>query len=172
LLAVISNDKEGEHMKIKHNALLVGGLSALAITAVGTAGTAWAASTATTRDDSLATKIAQKFNLKESDVKAVFTQDRAAREAERQKNFESQLTQAVTDGKITTDQKDKIIAKQKEFKAYLESIKDKTRAEKQDLLKAKKAELQQWATDNNIPMQYLRGVGHKGGPGGFGRGHM
>jgi hypothetical protein len=50
------------------------------------------------------------------------------------------------------------------------SLKDKTHDERHEAMKAKRAELQTWATDNNIPAQYLRfafghgGKGHGMGP--------
>ncbi len=44
-------------------------------------------------------------------------------------------------------------------------MKDKTDEERKSAMEAKRTELEQWAKDNNIPMQYLRG---SGGPGGHG----
>jgi hypothetical protein len=105
---------------------------------------------------SLADEIASKFHLNKSDVQAVVDQHRAEHQAERQKKFEDRLDQAVTDGKLTGDQKDQILAKQTELKDYMDSIKDKSPQERHQLMKAKLGELKTWAKTNNIPPQYVR----------------
>ena len=61
--------------------------------------------------DTLITKIAQKFNLTESDVEAVFESVRDERQAEMKKLHEERLDQAVTDGVITQEQKNALVAK-------------------------------------------------------------
>lgn len=61
-----------------------------------------------------------------------------------QKNLEANLAQLVKDGKITEDQKNKILNKTKELQTQHE---------------AKKTELEKWAKDNNIDLQYFR-FGH------------
>ncbi|MBA3757377.1 hypothetical protein H0X09_00710 [Candidatus Saccharibacteria bacterium] len=154
-------------MNLKKQTLIAFSASTLAIVGLATAGSVWAETSATPKQDGIITKIAQKFNLNEDDVKAVFDEHKAAQKAEREKSFEQRLNQAVTDGKITSEQKSKIIAKQKELKTYFESIKDKPREEKHELMEAKKIELRKWAVDNNIPKEYLQFGGVKAGPGGL-----
>lgn len=118
----------------------------------------------------LVQKIAQKFNLSEDDVQAVFDQDQSERETEHQQVIEEKLTQAVTDGKITEAQKQAILTKLSQIKAdhqsERDSMKDLTRDERKALMESKRAELEAWAKENNIPTDYLRlfgGRGH-GGP--------
>ncbi len=162
-------------MNIKKPLLIAGAISTIGF--AGLAGSSLAsAQSSTSGSDSLVSKIAQKFNLKTEDVQAVFTEDRNAREAEHQASIEKELTQAVTDGKITADQKDKIVAKQKELQTSMEAnrdaMKDKTEAERKAAMDAKRTELEQWAKDNNIPTEFLRYVhGGHGGPGGPGGPH-
>jgi hypothetical protein len=85
---------------------------------------------------SLITKIAQKFNLSEDDVKAVFESDHQEHEQERHQNYEAMLAEAVTQGKITEAQKQLIIAKDAEIKAArditMDHYKDLTQAERQE----------------------------------------
>lgn len=158
-------------MNIKKPLLVVG-----AITSIGVAGIAGnglvSAETNSSGTNSLITKIAQKFNLKTEDVQAVFDEDRTAKQAERQAEVEKNLAQAVTDGKLTAEQKDKIIAKQKELQTAREAegdiMKDKTETERKTAMDAKRTELEQWAKDNSIPTEFLRYV--QGGPGGHGPG--
>lgn len=151
--------------------LLVAGVASTI--ALGTMSGAGVVSAATDTDAStdhmsgLVDKLSSKFKLDKSEVKAVFDQDRSERQAERQKQVEERLTQAVTDGKITAEQKAAILAKQAELKEYHGSIEDKTRSERRELMKAKMDELKTWADENNIPTEYLRpGLGHGHGHGG------
>jgi hypothetical protein len=125
--------------------------------------------------DTLVAKIAQKFNLDSSEVQQVFDQDRQAKEAEREAKIDSKLAQLVTDGKITNEQKDAIVAKRSELKAERDSnmnaMDSKTGAERKAEMDAKKTELENWAKQNNISTEYLRyvmGGGRGHGPGGPG----
>ena len=93
----------------------------------------------------LVTAISTKFNLNQTEVQQVF--DEQMQERGKQK-----LTQLVADGKLTQEQADKIVAKHAELHAQRQG---------------NRAELEQWAKDNNIPLQYLRSglgghVGHDG----------
>lgn len=152
--------------------LIAGVLASVGAAGLGSHALVSAATTSTTSsgNTSLVDKIAQRFNLKSADVQAVFDEDRATHEADRQARVEKDLTQAVTDGKITSEQKDKIIAKQKELQTQREtdrtSMDSKTRAERKAAMDAKKTELDQWAKDNGIPTEFLRYVmGDHGGHG-------
>jgi hypothetical protein len=128
------------------------------------------AQTTTTGQSSLISKIAQKFNLKEADVQSVFDEQRASDQAAHQAEEKTQLDQAVKDGKLTQVQEDLIIAKQNELQSFMDSLADKTQMERRTAMDAKKVELDKWATDNNIPMQYMHFMGGRehgmGGPGG------
>ena len=64
--------------------------------------------------DSLITKIAQRFNLKETDVEAVFEAVRDEKREEMKVNREEKLTLAVKDGVITEAQKTTLLAKMEE----------------------------------------------------------
>jgi len=97
-------------------------------------------------------RLVEKFGLNEADVKAVFDEERSARQAEMQARHEERLNQAVSDGKITEEQKQAILAKQGE-----------------------REEMKAWAESEGIDWEVLQelmgGPGFKGGPrGGFGPG--
>lgn len=62
----------------------------------------------------LITRIAQRFNLKESDVEAIFTAVRDEKMEEMKMRREDRLSQAVKDGVITLSQKNAIIQKMDE----------------------------------------------------------
>lgn len=140
-------------------------LATIGIVGASTLGVSLAAHAQSSGGNTLVDKVAQKFNLNKDDVQKVFDQDWAERDAERQQKMEEKLTQAVQDGKITSEQKDKIVAKLKEMKTFMDSLKDKSVAERRSEMKAKRAELKQWAKDNNIPERFLMPGGMHAGPG-------
>lgn len=155
-------------------------LSAAALTAIGGLGVvgttvASAQTDSNSGNTSLVDKLASKFNLNKADVQKVFDEDRSQHEAEREAKDKARLDQAVKDGKLTQEQEDKIIAKQKELKSERDTnrdaMKDKTDAERKATMDAKKAELEKWAKDNNVPIEYL-GPGGGHGPRGHGPGGM
>ncbi len=128
--------------------------------------------------DSIIQKLAQRFNLNESDVKAVFDEQHAEMETQMQAHMEDELSQAVADGRLTEEQKQKIIAKRAELKASHEDkfvvFKEGEKPSEEEMTALKSqhdqemAELKQWAQDNNVPFEYLMPkmfVRHIGGPG-------
>lgn len=143
---------------------LTGGAGVLAATDSGTSGT--------NPESSLVDKLVAKFGLNKSDVQAVFDQERSERQAEHQQQLTDRLTQAVTDGKLTEDQKSQILAKQQELQTFMDSLRGKTMEERRTAMDGKRTELEQWATTNSIPEEYARfaiGMGGRhGGPGGQG----
>lgn len=113
----------------------------------------------------LAQAIASKFNLNKDDVAKVI-------EEQHQSHMNDRLTQAVKDGKLTEDQKNKIVAKHAEMKPKFEAARAETDdAKRKAAMDALHKEMQQWAKENNIPkgfgMMGPGGRGHKG-PGGMG----
>ncbi len=132
----------------------------------------------------LVAAIAQRFNLNVSDVQQVFDEQRAQMaeqraeqrtqmEARREQTFTARISQAVTDGKLTQEQADKILAKKAEINTQKTNLEGKTKEELRAAMKAQMDSLKQWATDNNIPQEYLSFLGFGmgkgyGGPG-FGR---
>lgn len=166
-------------MNYRKTLLTAGVVSGIAFTGLAGVSAVSAASLATSTDGptSLIEKLAAKFNLNKDEVKAVFEEERTARQAEHQQKVEERLTQAVTDGKITADQKSKILAKAKELQAQREAnrtaMEGKTHEERKANMDANRTALEKWATDNGIAKEYLHfvmGGGHgHGGPGGPGR---
>jgi outer membrane murein-binding lipoprotein Lpp len=118
--------------------------------------------------NNLATLLAQRFNLNVTDVQKFFDEQRTKMETERKQQFVDRINQGVTDGKLTRDQADKIIAKHTELEALRDSLKNKTEAERQTAIKAQIEAVKKWAEENNIPSEFML----FGGPGmGKGSGH-
>ena len=155
-------------MNIKKSLLIASAITTLG--AVGTVGIASAATNSSANpQDSLVQKIAEKFHLNKTDVQAVFDQEHADREAAQQKKVEDELTQLVTDGKLTAVQKQAILDKRASLQAERQANKDdmqnKPKDERKAAMDAKKTELEKWASDNGIAKEYLRFVAGHGGRG-------
>lgn len=125
----------------------------------------------------LVTKIAQRFNLQEKDVQAVFDENRTEKQTEKQadnqQKFTDALKKAVTDGKLTQAQADLIIAKRAELVAKMKTFFEtgtKTKEEIKTASKQMHADLNAWATANNIPQEYVKFLGLGFGGGRMGRG--
>lgn len=104
-------------------------------------------------------QLAQKLGVDQDKVSAAMDEIRAQRQQQRQEQVSSKLDEAVKDGVITSEQKQKIIDK---------------RSEMRDERGRKKAEMEQWFSDNGIDSEKLHdyigfGEGFGRGTGGAGR---
>lgn len=156
-------------MKLKKTILITGAAGTVGIACMLGTGLVSAA-TSTTAGTSLVDKIAAKFNLSKDDVQKVFDEDRTAHEAEMQATVEKELSQAVSDGKITEEQKTAILAKRKEIQTQRDADKDSFSSlsddERKARMDAERTALDTWVSDNGISTDYLRYV--FGGHGGHG----
>jgi hypothetical protein len=126
-------------------------LVAAAVATVGVSGVALthiaSAQTTAAGGSSLVDRLASKFSLNKSDVQAVFNEDKAAHQAEKQKLLSDRLQAAVDSGKLTAEQKTLIESKLKE----LQTVRDN-----------EMKDLQAWADQNKIDLKYVM-FGHKPG---------
>jgi hypothetical protein len=113
-------------------------LGALTIVALG--GTSIASAHSGSSSDTLVDRLATKFNLNKDEVKAVFDEERQARQDEMNAEISKELQEAVDAGKITSEQKSLIENKYKELQSAREESKNA---------------IEQWASDNNIEVKYL-----------------
>lgn len=116
-------------------------------------------------------KIAERFGLNESDVEDVFDEVHAEHHAEMLANFEDRLSQAVTDGKITEDQKQAILDKHEEFQAKMDEIKDMPEDERRAAMEQIHEDMKTWADENGIDIP-LFAMGRGPGPEDGGGHHM
>lgn len=121
------------------------------------------AATATGDYSSIVQKLAEKFSLNPTEVQAVFDAHRTQHEADRQKAYETTLDTAVSEGKLTTAQKQLILNKHKEIMANRGYKSTMTKEQHQ----AKHTELQTWAKENGIDIKYL--MFQRGRHGGMGK---
>lgn len=127
-------------------------------------------------------KIAQKFGLKETDVQAVFDQNRQERQKEHEAAYEEKLSGYVKEGKLTESQKQLILAKHKELQTShqqtRENMQGKTQEEKKAAMEKRRtamdterAGLEAWAKANGIDPTYVMiGEGPRGQQKGLGAG--
>lgn len=111
----------------------------------------------------LVTQIAQRFNLKESDVQDVVNQVRQSKVSSMQANWEARLAKAVTEGKITDAQKSAIIAKHAELQTAYLGLKDLSASERKAKITQIQADLKQWASDNKLDASLLKMLGLRSG---------
>jgi hypothetical protein len=146
--------------------LMAGGIAAAGLTTVLIAGGVAFAATGTTTRTSLAQAIATKFSLNKDDVQKVIDSTHEADHAAR-------LDEQVTAGKITADQKTKILAEEAVIKPKLDAARDLTDpVARKTAMDAIRTEVQAWEKANNIPARAMGPGGHGGMGMGMGRGHM
>jgi hypothetical protein len=162
--------KGGSTMQQKHKLLLT---TAAAIIIGGTfLTTSSALAQANPSDvhpmDSLVQKLAEKFGLNQSDVQAVFDESRSEMQAERQAEVTAKLDELVAAGTITSQQKQLIVDKHTQLQTERDTNRDSFRNLSADEKKAKRdaeqADLEAWAANTGIDVQYLM-LGHDRGPG-------
>ena len=95
-------------------------------------------------------KLAEKFNLNQDEVRAVFDEERQQRQAGRQRAAEERLNKAVSDGVINEAQKQALL-------------------EHQQQMQTNREEMQTWMEDSGIDFSKLHGYIGGDGPGRGGR---
>lgn len=100
-------------------------------------------------------KIAQKFNLNEKDVQAVFDEERTAHFADMQARWSEKLDDLVNEGKISKEQKDQIIKKHEEMHSKMLELKDLTPDERNEKMKEFNQELKSWAEKEGIDLSFV-----------------
>lgn len=92
----------------------------------------------------IVTRIAERFNLNQSDVQKVFDDARAEKRSTMRKNLESRLTTAVSEGTITEAQKQAILTK-------FDQMPDK--------IAELRSEWETWMSTNNLTVEQLEKIG-------------
>lgn len=95
-------------------------------------------------------KLVERFGLNRDDVQQVFDEEHAARQADMEAKFEDRLSQAVTDGKLTEEQKAALIQKHEEMQAEMENLKDLSPEERQAQMKQHHEEMKTWLEEQGI----------------------
>ncbi|MBU1130383.1 hypothetical protein KKE45_03650 [Patescibacteria group bacterium] len=96
-------------------------------------------------------KLIDRFNLNGDEVKQVFDEHRQERHQQMKVRFEERLDQAVSEGKITQEQKEAFLAKKDEFMANCNGDK-----------KQHQEEMRTWTEENGIDLELFRAFGNRG----------
>lgn len=124
------------------------------------------------RHQALTQKFAQKFGVDESEVENLFTEHReearSQRQVEMKERCDKRLSIAVTEGKITEEQKTLVLTKREELQTKREELGSERKVQAQ----AHRDEMKEWAQENGIDESVLAmGLGgNKGSKKGHGRG--
>jgi hypothetical protein len=143
-------------------------MAALAVVVAGAYGVAQvsAASSPSGTHTSLAQRIADAFHLDQSKVQAVIDQQHQENQATRESKYETRLSQAVTAGKLTSAQKDLILAEHNKLAGELQTAMSGSAADRRTAMKNIRSESKAWAAQNNIAEKWLIGPGRlRGGHG-------
>jgi polyhydroxyalkanoate synthesis regulator phasin len=120
---------------------------------------------------SIIQKIAEKFNLNEDEVAAVFDEERDEHHAEMQAKWSERLDDLVNDGKINAEQKQAILDKHEEMHNKMEEWKDLDPEERHEKMRGLREEFRAWAEEQGIDLPLLGPYKH-GFMVGFHRGYM
>lgn len=118
----------------------------------------------------MAEKIANRFGLNKDEVEAVFEEERTQRQEEMRTRQEERLTKAVSDGKITEEQKQAIVTKRAELQENRQQMTNLSDEERVQRMEEHRQEMETWAEENGIDMSLFMGLGKGPGGRGFGQG--
>lgn len=104
-------------------------------------------------------RIAQRFNLDRSDVQQVFDEAREEHQNMMQERFLEALEKAVSEGKITSDQKEALLEKHNEImanrEAFVEEMRDMTPQERRLAMRNHGEDLREWAQSQGINLDEI-----------------
>lgn len=102
-------------------------------------------------------KLADRFGLNPDEVEEVFEEERANHHAQVLQNFEDRLDEAVSEGKITFEQKEAILDKHEEMQAKMSELLNKGLSPYQmhEEMRAHHEELRAWAEEHDIDIPFM-----------------
>lgn len=116
-------------------------------------------------------KLAERFNLNEADVQAVFDDEREEHYADMQARWTERLDDLVNEGKITSGQKQAILDKYQEMHDKMQELKDLTQEERKQKTRELQEDFRVWAKQEGLDLPFFGPFG-KGLRHGFRARHM
>lgn len=101
-------------------------------------------------------RLINHFNLNETEVQAVIDEEQADHHAHMQQNFEERLSQLVTNGKITEEQKQAIIQKHEEIAAQMQDLQGLGREEHREQTHQNHEQHKAWLEEQGIDTDHIR----------------
>lgn len=118
------------------------------------------------RQNGLIQRIMERFGLKKADVDEVVNQFKEEKQAEMQQKQEQNLNQAVSEGKITQEQKTALQQKMQEWHNNKPDFSEMSKEERESERDSHRQEMQDWAESQGINLQDLnfgpKGMGRHG----------
>jgi NADH dehydrogenase/NADH:ubiquinone oxidoreductase subunit G len=114
--------------------------------------------------DALIQKLVERFSLNQYEVEQVFNEARQEKNQEMQARQEEKLGQLVSEGKLTEEQKQTIIAKKQELQQNRPDFDSMSEEERRAQKQAHQEEIKAWAEENGIDMHLIIGFGNGPGP--------
>lgn len=153
--------------KILVPTLVLGVLAGAGALGVKSANANWFGFRGGENKDSLIQRLVEKFNLNQGEVETTFEEHRDQMQEERKAQQEERLSDLVSEGKLTEDQKNALIAKMEENQAEREQNREEfqnmTREERQAERQEHRDEMDQWFEEQGIDKNVLGGRGEMGG---------
>lgn len=141
--------------KLTHKRVIVPTMITLGIIMIGLLTISYSSVKAEGDYPSIVKKIAEKFNLNEKDVQAVFDEDRQSHFADMQARWSEKLDDLVNEGKITKEQKDAIVKKHEEMHNKMLELKDLSPEERKTKMQEIHEDLKAWADENGIDLAFV-----------------
>ena len=113
----------------------------------------------------IVSRIAEKFNLEEEEVQAVFDSVHDEHMQEMKAKFEDRLSNLVDEGKLTEEQKQALIAKHQEMELNLPKPGEEASEDLHAQMKARHEEFRAWAEEEGIDLSLIGPMGFKIGGG-------
>ncbi len=119
----------------------------------------------------LVQKLVDKFGLNPTEVQQVVDEERQERQEQMDTKLNEKLTQLVSEGKLTEEKKQAIIAKHEQMQAKHDELKDLSPEERREKMQAWSEEMKRWAEDQGIDLPVLMGPVGRGFHRGFKMGY-
>lgn len=144
----------------------------LGLVLVGLLSVSYASAHGSEMNSSIVQKIAERFNLSEDEVEAVFEEEREDHHAQMQAWWAERLDDLVNDGKVTSDQKQAIIDKHEEMHNQIIELQDLSFDERKEKMREIHEEFKSWSQEQGIDFPTIGPIGRGVGKGFGGGGHM
>jgi len=100
-------------------------------------------------------KLAERFDIDKDEIMDFMEELKEEKRTEMEKRFEESLDELVEEGEITVAQKEIILEKREEIRAFNEGIGDMKVDEAREAQREMKEEFEDWAEENDIELKYL-----------------
>jgi hypothetical protein len=119
----------------------------------------------------IAERLAERFDLNQDEVQAVFDAVRDERHEEMQIQLEEKLNELVSEGVLTTEQMNSFLAKHEDMRPEKGEMSALTMEQRHERMQTHHEELRTWAEENGVDLDELRSELGRGMGKGFKAGH-